>query len=230
MGNLIALMLVRNEMDKDLTLAIESAGRWADDVLVLDDNSSDGSFDEAKRLGCKTRRRHSRKTAWGKESPARAELWNWGASVAKDGWQMVVDADMLLRGDPRPLTTTWTYNAWSFVLYDLWGEGVYREGDFWQGHLHPRPWLFCPSRVPEGWVAEWPARGIHTGHAPLNYPLVSGVIQPEVLHWEHRAYVSPLRRQAKVAQYRSQLHQLTPFEAQHVDSILAFDPDVPAPR
>ena len=143
---------------------------------------------------------------------------------------MVVDADMLLRGDPRPLTTTWTYNAWSFVLYDLWGEGVYREGDFWQGHLHPRPWLFCPSRVPEGWVAEWPARGIHVGHAPLNYPLVSGVIQPEVLHWEHRAYVSPLRRQAKAMQYRSQSHQLTPFEAQHVDSILAFDPDVPAPR
>ncbi len=226
---IVSCILARNEADRDLPAVLENAATFADRILVLDDSSTDDTVAVSKRHGATVRTRKS-DGMWGREAPARKELWDWGAKVAKDGWLLIQDADMLLRGDPRPLTKTWTYNAWSFVLYDLWGEGVYREGDFWQGHLHPRPWLFCPSRVPEGWVAEWPARGIHVGHAPLNYPLVSGVIQPEVLHWEHRAYVSPLRRQAKAMQYRSQSHQLTPFEAQHVDSILAFDPDVPAPR
>lgn len=223
MGNLISLMLVKNEADKDLRMVIESASKWADQILVLDDNSTDGSYDLAKSLGCVVRRRHNRKSAWGNESPARAELWNWGATVVKDGWQIINDADQLLIGDPRPLTKSWVVNAWCFVLYDLWGTDVYREDPFWQAHWHPRPWMFCPSRVPEGWVATWPQRGIHCGHMPQNWPLVAGVVDPDVLRWYHGAYSDPVRRRAKFAQYHGQSHQMSDHERRHAASILDFD-------
>ena len=158
---------------------------------------------------------------WGKEAPARAELWDWAAKEAGNGWVLVCDADMELVGDPRPLLDTWEVNSWAWVLYDLWDDGQYREDQFWRGHLHPRVWLVRPSAVPRDYQAEWAPRGLHCGHLPANFPVHAG-IAPN-LYWKHYAYVTPDLRKVKHAQYLMNAAHLSPFERAHAQSILDHD-------
>ena len=218
MTKLITALLVRNEADKYLEQVLTRCLEFSDSVLVLDDNSTDGSDRLAWRLGCEVQR-WTGATMWGTESPARAALWDWGAQEAKDGWLLICDADMILHGDPRPLTLTKQYNSWSFVLYDLWDSPTtYRTDGYWQGHLHPRPWLFRPARL--GYDTPiWPDRGLHVGHAPANAILRSGICHPEHLSWMHLAYMEQPNRLRKHQQYLAKSEILTPFERAHAMSV-----------
>jgi hypothetical protein len=154
---------------------------------------------------------------WGAEAHARAELWERAAALAGDGWVLICDADMLLEGDPRPLTLSWDVQAWAWPLVDLWdSEHTFRvDGPWGHGPRTPRPWLFRPSATPE---PQWPTRGIHCGHAPTNVAGPCG-IAPEGIFWKHLAYVSAVHRAAKLAQYLAVQDQLTPFERAHALSV-----------
>jgi hypothetical protein len=216
MPKLVTALLVRNEADKYLERVLTRCLEFSDQVLVLDDGSTDGSDRKAWRLGCEVRQRTGQ-AMWGAEAPARAELWEWGAEAAGDGWLLIADADMLLHGDPRPLTLTTQHNSWSWVLYDCWNEErYYRCDSYWQGHRFPRPWMFRPSRL--GFDTPiWPSRGIHTGHCPVNAKLNSGVANE--LYWSHLSYVDPKVRLEKMARYESESHQLSPWELAHARSV-----------
>jgi hypothetical protein len=217
-NRLVTALLVKNEADKYLERVLKRCWEFSSDVLVLDDGSTDDSVRKAWGLGCQVRER--RETGmWGNESPARAELWDWGAKEAGDGWLLIADADMLLQGDPRPLLNTTQHNAWSFVLYDLWdSETTYRLDGFWRGHEYPRPWLFRPSRL--GYDTPiWPDRGLHTGHAPSNAQIDAGIAYPEQLCWHHLAYVTQPDRFRKHQQYLEKSHLLTPWEQAHAASV-----------
>jgi hypothetical protein len=155
---------------------------------------------------------------WGQEAPARAALWDWAAREAGDGWVLICDADMILHGDPRPLTQSTQVNAWAWPLYDVWNqERFYRRDTFWRGHLHPRTWMFRPSSM--GSVTpEWPKRGLHCGHAPVNFQYIVGIPDSHY-YWIHLAYLSPDHRKAKMEKYLAQAHQLSPFERAHAESV-----------
>ena len=218
MPKLVTALLVRNEADKYLEQVLTRCLEFSDSVLVLDDNSTDGSDRLAWRLGCEVQR-WTGATMWGTESPARAALWDWGAQEAKDGWLLIADADMILHGDPRPFLYTTQHNAWSFVLYDLWdSDTTYRCDNFWQGHRHPRPWLFRPSRLGYD-VPIWPDRGLHTGHCPSNAQINAGILYPDELCWLHLAYKESSNRLRKHQQYLEKSHLLTPWEQAHAASV-----------
>ena len=220
----VTALLVRNEADRYLREVLDWHGQWGP-CVVLDDGSDDGTPDLCRQhpsvLRCETR--PAGVVAWGTESPARAHLWNM-AEEAGD-WVLVADADQLLSEDPRPLCQTRVLNAWSFVLYDLWDEkrGLYREDQFWRGHLFPRPWLFNPHRTPAGWRAQWSGRGIHTGHCPANFPLVTRPA-PAEYYWLHLGYARAEDRLAKLAKYRSVANQMSPSEIAHAESIADPNP------
>lgn len=218
MAKLVTALLVRNEKDKYLERVLRRCLEFSDEVLVLDDNSTDGSDRLAWSLGCQVKP-WTGQTMWGTEAPARAALWDWGAEVAGDGWLLICDADMLLHGDPRPLTLSTQVNAWSFVLYDLWNdERYYRCDGFWAGHRVPRPWLFRPAYLGFD-TPEWPKRGIHTGHCPQNSTLVTGICDSDRLFWLHLSFLERDARLKKVEQYLSQAHQLSPWELAHARSV-----------
>jgi hypothetical protein len=218
MPKLVTALMVRNEADKYLERVLRRCLEFSDEVILVDDSSTDGSDRMAWRLGCSVVRR-SKAGMWGNEAPARAELWGLAAKAAGDGWVLICDADMVLYGDPRPLTLTTQFNSWAWVLYDMWStDGHYRCDGFWQGHLHPRPWMFKPSALLDPPI--WPTRGIHCGHAPENFPLHTGILDNSEYYWIHLPYSTPQSRQRKHAQYMEQAHQLTGFERAHADSIL----------
>lgn len=224
MPPLITALLVKDERARYLERVLRRCLEFSDHVLVLDDGSSDGSPDLARDLGCRVGIRTG-ETMWGAEAPARAELWQWGAEVAGErGWLLIADADQILHGDPRPLLQTTQHNAWAFPLYDCWNsETTFRADDFWQGYQVARPWLFKPSALRE--PPAWPARGLHTGHCPANYPLHCGIADSSILsssslYWSHLAYVTPEHRREKYERYMSRADQLGPFELAHAKSIL----------
>lgn len=224
---LIAAFLARNEGGEDryLVRCLKNAQRWCDAIVVLDDRSTDDTAQICRAEGAIVHTRSSEVPAWGHESHARKELWDLAVAAAGDGWVLFQDCDMELSADPRPLCETVELNTWAWSLLDLWNsEDTHRVDGYWQGSRIARPWLVCPSRVPEGWVAEWPARGIHCGHLPMNWPMRCAVAPKEYV-WRHLGWINPEHRKWKFAQYMSQANQLTEYELKHAESILDDLPD-----
>jgi glycosyltransferase involved in cell wall biosynthesis len=218
MPKLVTAILCKNEADKYLERVLRRCLEFSDEVLVLDDGSTDDSDRIAWRLGCQVKP-WTGQTMWGAEAAPRAALWEWGAQEAGDGWLLIADADMLLQGDPRPLLNTTVHNAWAFVLYDLWdSETTFRCDGYWQGHAHPRPWLFRPCMM-QCDPSIWPERGIHTGHFPQNAVIDAGIADSDQLSWMHLAYLTFPARLRKREQYLAKSHLLTPFERAHADSV-----------
>ena len=218
MTRLVTAILARNEADRYLPRVLARCQEFSDDILVLDDGSTDDTVAVAQAAGCIVKQR-VQSGAWGNEAPARAELWERGAKLAKDGWLLIADADQVLHGDPRPLCETWEANAWAFVLLDLWEDTHYRVHGYWQAHRNPRVWMVKPSTFGPDFHPQWPARGMHPGHIPMNAPLACGIAPPEQYYWLHLAYSTPEQRRAKLEQYLSVADQLTSQELAHARSI-----------
>lgn len=225
MTKLVSALLVRNEAgpDRYLRRVLERCATFSDEIVVLDDRSTDATPQLCADYGATVHQRSVlTNRAWGTESPARAELWDLATSHCHDesAWVLVVDADMVLVGDPRPYLDTREVNAWAFILYDLWdNDTTYRSDQFWVGHRVPRVWLVAPRRVPHDYIPDWPARGIHPGHVPSNFPVFAGVATD--LHWLHLGWLRPDHREIKYKQYISTADQLSPEELAHVESIHA---------
>jgi hypothetical protein len=218
---LVTALLVRNEADRYLKRVLERCAEFSDAILVLDDGSTDGTPELAQECSLVLlKRRQSDDLAWGKETPARKELWERGAKLAGDGWLLICDADMILKGDPRSYTETWECNSWAWPLVDLWdSEQTFRVDGPWSvGPSTPRPWLFRPSAVPDGWSPQWGTAGLHSGHAPPNFPTACGVATE--LLWYHLAYVKPDHRILKHQAYMSQVGHLSEWQRSHAASIL----------
>jgi glycosyltransferase involved in cell wall biosynthesis len=217
---LTTAMLVRNEAapDRYLRRVIEHCKTFSDDIVVLDDASTDETPKVAEALGCHVARRTSGDGFWGvAETPLRKTLWELGSRVASDGWLLICDADMLLQGDVRALCASWDAAAWAFPLVDLWdSEETFRVDGPWG--FGPRPWLFRPSALRE--VAQWPeTRSTHVGHAPLNFGAAGPTfVAPPDVFWKHLSYLKREHRLTKLQAYLS-VPDLTPFEHAHARSI-----------
>jgi hypothetical protein len=228
---LLTALLVRNEAapDRYLRAVLTNARQWSRQLLVLDDHSTDDTPTVCREYGAHVLTRRDPTPAWGAEAPARRELWDIAAEAAAmlRCWVLFQDADMILSRDPTPLTWTESLNTWCWPLYDQWSETHYRaDPPFWQGHLHPRAWLVCPWRVPDGWTPDFGDRGLHAGHLPANWPS-TGAVAPPDYYWLHRSYRDPTHRRQKARQYLDRRDTLTDFEIAHAASIL--DGDAPRP-
>lgn len=220
MPRLVTALLVKDEADKYLERVLKRCLEFSDEVIMVDDGSTDGSDRMAWRLGCNVKRR-SVDGMWGNEAPARAELWDHATRAAGDGWVLICDADMILHGDPRPLTLSRQCNSWSWPLFDIWTEDerMFRHDGYWQGHAYARPWMFRP-RMMDCSPPIWPDRGIHTGHCPQNSKLLTCVSHNLQVYWIHLAYSRLPDRLNKHRKYLEQAHQLSGFELGHANSIL----------
>ena len=220
---LVTAILARDEAapDRYLRRVLTRCAEFSDAILVLDDGSTDATAAIAREAGGVVHTRRGA-AAWGAEAPARQELWERAAALADGGWVLICDADMLLVGDPRPLTYSWDVASWAWPLVDLWdSEETFRVDGAWQfGPRTPRPWLFRPSVGGANFAAQWGTRGIHVGHAPANFGDAGPSAVAPDLFWKHLAYVQREHREAKAAQYAATAAQLTAFERAHAASIL----------
>lgn len=224
--NITTATIVRNEAGKFLPEALSIWGEFSSRILVLDNDSEDNTREVAEAAGAEVL--HAPGRMWGNESHFRKLLFDEArARTPEDGWIFILDADMVPTRDPTPLFETAAAGL-AFPLYDVWyvysdGFVTYREDNFWQGHTHPRLWAVKNS--PEFFVnPEWPPRGIHCGHFPINTALPSVLYAPADYGLLHFAYSTPELRVEKYKQYAETASLLSPIEKAHVASILEPNP------
>lgn len=228
MSRLHVVSMMRNEADRYLRSALAAWSDFADSIVLLDDDSTDGSrevaavFDKVRLFV-----RGAESEAWGSESSARALLFDLAMEHSDAGDVLLwLDTDMVPLRDPRKLLHPGV-NLYLFPLYDLWGEDqfgrlTYREDGHWMGHIHWRPWMI--RRPASSFVPEWSTRGVHCGHLPLNVPMQPGMMVPRDYALLHYAYHDAELRFAKHARYVSVADQLSKHELAHAMSILDSNP------
>lgn len=231
--HLTVATIVRNEANRFLPSALEAWRTFADRIVVLDDGSTDGTDDMCEAAGCLVYRRP--RQMFGNEWQARRELWGLASGVGTHGlvprelrnrwgladWVLHLDADQVPSCDPRPfLKAPVSY----FRVYDLWSENTYREDAWWTGHQ--RCWwpaVHVPS-LPADFVDQWPERGWHSGHVPMNLPREGHPVEGcAILHY---AYVSAELRRNQAAKYEAlaEAGHLTTRERFHAKTILTPNP------
>lgn len=231
---IVGALLARNEAgpDRYLRRALANAAAYCDDIVVVDDRSTDDTARVCEEFGARVHRLEGDGQFWGvDESGPRALLWRLAASLAgPDGWVYVFDADHELLGltpdELRTLCTARHVVAWAFPLYDCWDSDLTMRVDgFWQAHLHPRPWLARAVPIPD-FTPSWDTRSIHSGHFPHNFPfhLGTGTV-PRLAGIRHLGYVREEHRKSKHTKYLEA--PLTDAERAHAASII--DPAELAP-
>ena len=214
-GNrLVAAFLLRNEAGEDryLRRVLTNVREFCDHIVVVDDGSTDDTAAVCLSFGAEVNTLTGGNGVgwWGSdERSARSLLWDLAAEAAgQDGWIYFADGDheMLPTAGIPPCSVVQqamaseVCTAWAVPLWDLWqpdGQGMRVDG-FWQAHLHPRPWFF-KAQPYLGWTPKWGDRkDLHTGHAPVNFPLVCGLLPAAIAHW---GYANPIHRDQKYAKY-----------------------------
>lgn len=228
MSNIVVASMVKDELGRFLPSALHAWAKFAHEIVILDDNSGDGSREFAEDFGARVvPRGGDDPLAWGNETPARRALFEAAWEFTRVGdYIFWLDADMVPARDPRPLVETEADGIF-FRLYDLWSTSplTYREDSFWRGHLFPRLWLLRKQDRPIS-SFRWSGRGIHSGHLPEGLDLVQMAYAPEDFSLLHYAYSEPDLREEKYAAYASVSTELTEFERSHAVSIMDESPRV----
>lgn len=220
--------LIRNEKGKFLEEILLIWEEFSSRILILDNESTDGSGEVARKRGAEVL--SVKGEMWGNESFYRKALFESARKRTPEGeWIFILDADMIPARNPLSLFEA-AGDAIAFPLYDIWyvyddGFLTYREDNFWQGHLHPRIWAV--RNTPKHFLnTSWGKKGMHSGHFPLNMHLPTVTFAPKDFSLLHFAYSSDPLRYAKLSQYTSVSSHLSAFEKAHAQSIVDSNPRV----
>ena len=169
-GNRVLLsMLVKDEADRHLEAVLTDAARYVDEVLIVDDGSTDGSVALCERVLQNVPHTIVRlgTSQFHDEHKLRRLQWELARSLRPD-WMLCLDADELFEArmarEIRGLVDQDAYDAIAFRLYDFWSEREYRDDALWSAHRTFRPFLV---RVLPTLSDEFRTTAQHCGRWPL---------------------------------------------------------------
>ena len=224
--SLLVCTLCKDEMGRYLTDVVPIWQDFADDILVVDDGSTDGSYEYLMEQGCDVRRNYG-EPMFGHEGDIRNYLWQLATQQPHD-WLLWLDTDMYPASNPRrfmPMLEESHVNAAFFHYVDLWGDGVYREDNWWYAHLRPRCWGVRNPGPNDYKVQD---RGWHSGHIPIEAIKKPFATFPATCSLMHLAYATEEGRYRQHDKYRSlyDAGHLTQVEWEHAQTIIDSDPNL----
>lgn len=186
---LTAMMLTHNEADRYLEEVIENTLLFCDQIVILDDHSTDKTLYTISELAERFPHRISvyyADNSWENESLLRNELLHYALEGRTD-WLIAIDADELYEADKMnehlPYLMSQTDAEWvGFRFYDMWDKEHYRDDDVWPSGMTYAPRMF---RVKDDNYI-WHNKRRHCGSIPANvleYPGINSSVRVKHLGW-----------------------------------------------
>lgn len=167
---LVVGMLVKNEADRYLKPVIRVISTFADEIVVLDDNSTDQTVEVINQTSTTPVLITSVHNGnFGEGEIFLRKLLYKLVMGRKPEWFMIIDADELYDGASRQifdnLMNQDEVDVWGFRLYDMWDENHYRADKLWRAHEFYIPMLV--RNTPQ-FEPVWKETPQHCGRLPAN--------------------------------------------------------------
>ena len=139
-------MIVKNEEGRYLEDVLKHAIKYVDDVLIIDDCSTDNTVEICKDILKNIPHKIivNSKSLFHIEHKLRRLQWRETLKMNPD-WIFFLDADEIFENEmiskSRELIKDKTVDIYNFRLYDMWNETHYREDDFWCAHFNYKTFL-----------------------------------------------------------------------------------------
>lgn len=200
--HLTLAMLVRNEADRYLEKVLTHAASYVDEVVILDDASTDNTIEVCRQCLINIPHRIVVNTEAGfhNEIMLRKQLWDLAAATKPD-WILILDADEIFEDQIIQMMPFLLRNPqadiYHFRLYDMWNETQYREDNYWQAHMYYRPFLV---RYQANYDYNWQETPQHCGRLPLNLSNLRAI--PCQIRLKHLGWARPSDRLEKYYRYK----------------------------
>lgn len=178
-------MIVKNEENRYLKQVLESAVKYIDEAVIIDDNSEDNTIKICEEILCSipTLIIKNKKTLFHQEALLRKLQWDETIKTNPE-WILFLDADEIFEEDFENVVTELLQSdnyLFSFRLYDFWDMNHYREDSIWCAHKVYRPFLlkYCID-----FEYEFSESNQHCGRMPKNvFRLKNALSEYRVKHY-----------------------------------------------
>jgi len=195
-------MLVRNEAGRYLEQVLQQIVQYADQVVILDDASEDGTVEICRHCLADFPGKIISNAVPGfhNEILLRKQLWDLAADTKPD-WILMIDADEIFEQSAprllRLLLINQEADAYAFRLYDMWNKKQYREDQHWKAHHYFRPLLV---RYKADRHYKWLETPQHCGRLPAN--IMELRIIKSMLRVKHLGWIRSQDKLSKFYRYR----------------------------
>lgn len=209
--------IVYNEEHRFLEKYLLNIQKYADEIVLVDDGSTDNSLQMCKEVTKNVYK--SNRLFIENEVELRDALWSKCCDLCNDGdFILIQDCDEFLHEDSvkyfkeevnQCLRLNGDAIAWK--LYDMWNETQYREDKYWVAHKH---WWVHMVRYSSKINYMWKNTRLHCGRIPLNcfynaYPsslqiLHMGYSREDLRHEKYNFYMNvDTDKNGNIEQYKS---------------------------
>lgn len=199
---LVVGMLVKNEADRYLAQVIENICLFADELVVLDDQSTDGTVSLIRAKSTIPVFIHPNYFySFANEIVLRKMLYEKILERNPD-WHMVIDADEVYHRASRvlfdQLINQNEVDVWGFRLYDMWDEKHYRADHLWRAHEF---YAYMLVRFRPEFKPLWRETPQHCGRLPVNMVTLR-VRGTELMKIKHYGWARAADRVKKYERYK----------------------------
>jgi len=148
--NLLLSMVIRDEADGFLRDCLQSAKKYADFILIIDDASTDETVKICQEILADFPHKIivNEVSLFANETVLRSLQWKESLKLNPE-WILILDADQIFEdrvvGQMNKLLET-DKDAIYFHEYDFWNESEYREDELWRAHLNWRLFIVRNKR------------------------------------------------------------------------------------
>ncbi|MFD0835492.1 glycosyltransferase family 2 protein [Mariniflexile aquimaris] len=167
-------MIVKNEADRYLREVLEHAIKYVDEVIIIDDASTDNSVQLCKEVLKNTSFKiiQNKKSLFHKEYKLRKLQWKETLKMNPD-WILFLDADEIFENkildNIKSIINNKNIDVYKFRLYDMWNETHYREDNLWCAHYKYKTFLI---RYQPYFKYKFLKQDQHCGRHPKNLHLL----------------------------------------------------------
>lgn len=167
---IVLSMIVGNEEGRYLNRVLGAVDGYVDEVVIIDDASSDHTASICESLLKKIPHRiiRNEEPMFANEAELRKKQWEETLKAEPD-WILCLDADEVPEHGfwthLREMVEDKRYDQYGFKMYDMWNENEYREDPYWNSHETSRVFLM---RYKPDYLYTWKNTPQHCGRFPAD--------------------------------------------------------------